>query len=441
MRLQAVLSYAGEEALRLSFRGRVLDIRKLGRVIFADILDYDSKIQVAITENSELSKLFASCIDSGDLIEGFGRSGKTKSGQSQILLDDFRLISKSFETLPKTLNNQAARNSQRYLDLTINASSRKLLEICACICKGIRVMLWERGFQEYPTPIISSRYNGGAAKPFETKIRAIDKHGYLRVTSEVYLKQLIAAGCPAVFEIGSQFRNEGIDKLHLPEFQMLEIYKAYSDAGEILDLVLELFENLATMVNGRPIIQVGERVFPCRKSEWTTVEARTQILESANIDILQDADSLRACAGGIGLACDEHSGYATIVAKLVEKFILEHAEKPTIVTQLPCGMTPLMRTQRADPRFTDRFWLFAGNVDFCDIGSEQDDYFRQEAGLQEQIEELNARHLDRGINEDILRVARFGIPPMGGAGLSLNRLALVLGNISDIKETQTFPLH
>ncbi|HHT9121385.1 MAG TPA: amino acid--tRNA ligase-related protein [Candidatus Wunengus sp. YC63] len=442
VRVQDILSNPSDASDKIKVRGRIVDIRKMGKIVFGDLLDYQTKIQLLVSDDvNQLCEVFSSCIDTGDLIEAFGSVGKTQIGHITIFLEDFKLVAKSLNTFPQHLNDVKKRYSQRFLDFTVNASSRKIAEVISLVCKGSRVFLWEKGFEEYQTPIISTQYNGGAATPFVTDIRAIGKRGYLRVTSEIYLKQLIAAGFLSVFEIGSQFRNEGLDHLHLPEFLMLEIYQAYSDANTMLELILELFEYLSILINGKAVFYAEDETVPCGKQDWVRVNAHNTIMKLSGVDILDSIDTLRTQSLSIGVDCAEDSVYATLVAKLVDKFVRQKAVNPTIVTGLPSGMTPLMKTSKSDARFADRYWLFAGEIDFCDIGSEQTNYTNQLEALKKQHEQLRRTHPHALINEDIVKVVAFGLPPTGGVGLSLSRLAMVLANIRDIKETPIFPLY
>ncbi|MFG6672541.1 amino acid--tRNA ligase-related protein [Bacillus subtilis] len=424
----------------IKINGRVVKIRDFNSHSYVEIQDFHSVIQVLFEK--ELNKLFLSSIDIGDLIEVIGTVDVTKGEQILFKAEDFTLVSKCRFIFPKKLKNKRTRYENRFLDFTINPEARSIAELSSHLNKEVRKYLWSKGFEEHRTPILSTKFNGGVSTPFTTEIQSLKKQGYLRVTSEIYLKQLIAAGFASVFEIGSSFRNAGMDKYHIPEFPLLEIYQAYSNADEMLELVLELVQNVLTSINGKPSFYLDDKktveVY-CRKEDWKKINAYEVIKDKVGIDLFTNIDELREKAMSVGVRCSDSSGYATVVGSLIDKFIRQESTNPTIVYGLPAGMTPLMKVQEKDKRFNDRYWLYLNKSDFCDIGSEQTDYEEQIDALKEQYESMSKAYPHISINEDIIKVVSFGLPPTSGAGFSLSRFLMAISNTSDVRETPLFP--
>lgn len=421
--------------------GRVVGVRKFGRSAFVEISDGVDQVQVLVEDRTlPLCRDFRGECDPGDLIEVYGTLGLTRSGARALMADEFSLLAKHLPQFSKALADASERRAHRFHDLFVNRRSRLCLELVSDLAREIRTDLWASGFREFTTPTLSTRFNGGLSRPFQTKVRALGSVGYLRVTSEIYLKQLIAAGFESVFEIGSQFRNEGMDHRHIPEFQMLEVYRAQADAEEMAELTVSLLNRVTSRLKSAGRIYSDRIPALPGSGGWKRVDARAAVRASAGIDILEsDLDSLAARAGAAGVSCSRETGYAGIVAKLIDHFVRSEAASPTILGGLPSGMTPLMKRRRGAPELADRVWLYAGRVDICDIGSEQADYEEQAQALEVQrasLREVEPIKRDR----TILDVTSFGLPPTGGVGMGLGRLAMMLLGSDDIEETVAFPL-
>lgn len=424
---------------KILLRGRIIAIRKKGQIIFTDLLSNNQTIQLLIKNNSsdDIKHTFETYVGKGDIIEFTGIVEHNKRNNIIINVVDFNIVSKSHFILPKILNDKPLKQKYRYIDLVVNADSRKILTNNTVIVKGIRDFLENEGFVNFITPTLSTSYNGGTCTPFTTKIASLKKNGYLRVTSEIYLKQLIAAGWNSVFEIGQQYRNEGLDSLHLPEFLMLEAYKAFVDTEDMLLLVLRLFESISILINGKPVYFMGGKEISCSVKNWRKINIRNAILNEMHVDIL-DENKLKKNAYSLNIEIADDATSSTIISKLISKYVERNDNYLIIIEGIPHGLTPLMKEQDTNSEFADRFWLFAGGIDFCDIGKEKTDFIRQKDALALQHKQLKERRKGLKINNEITDVLAFGLPPTCGIGLSISRLLMIFSNIKDIRETSNF---
>lgn len=254
------------------------------------------------------------------------------------------------------------------------------------------------------------------------------------------MKQLISAGFDSVFEISESFRNMGVDNYHIPEFPMLEVYKAFVDVDYMLDLNLELIEKILIEYNSEPYIDVDESTrFRVTKADWMKVNAHAFLKDKIGVDILTDIKELRIQLRAKGLNCADSSGPATIIGSLIDRYIRAVSKSPIIITHLPATMTPLMKKNKKDQRFAERYWLFLNGVDISDIGGEQVDYDEQYQELYSQYEMMREAHPHIAVNTDILKVVSYGLPETGGIGFSLSRLLMAIENLDDVRETPIFP--
>ena len=420
----------------IKINGRVMEIRKLRKESYVLIKDFGSIMQLHIPEIINCD--FLNCIDSGDWIEIVGiLYNKNKSYTVDV--NAYRLVAKCRFIFPKQLTDKRKRYNNRFLDFTINNKSLNIARCNSLINRVIRETLWEKGFEEYATPVLFTSFNGGVSKPCVTHVNALDKLGYLKVTSEIYLKQLIAAGFDSVFEISSSFRNDGIDKYHIPGFPLLEVYKAFANAEDMLNLNLEIIENILIEYNGEPYIQKNDTSkIRVQKEDWIKVNAYEKIREKTGIDILIDIKELRIQARKVGVGCSDNSGPATVIGNLIDKFIRQETVYPTIITHLPASMTPLMK-KSMNKQFAERYWLFLNGIDISDIGSEQINYEDQKEQLIKQFGMMHDAYPHISINQDLLKAVSYGMPETGGIGFSLSRLLMAIENLDDVRETPIFP--
>lgn len=417
----------------VSISGRVIELRKKGGIIFLELRrSIFGKVFIQKKDNEIAFEKFKELIDKGDLIQVYG----VLQSDNSVEIRYFDLLAKCLFILPKVLNNNYLKNNFRFVDAVIDDKVAEVISNQSKVLKSVRSVLWENGFNEFNTPILTTQYNGGAATPFETHIRSLDKIGYLRVSSDIQLKMLIASGQTKVFEIGSQFRNEGLDNNHLPEFSMLEVYEAQTTPQQLLKIALKIFEKVALSINGEAFyFSENERV-SCSVNDWKHVNARNVILNETGVDVLRDENRLKDESLKLGIAIEENASFATIVNKLIEKYVLQKAIYPTIVDGLPYGMTPLIK--EAHSGIANRYWLYARKIDFCDVGEEENDYSTQVGALERQYENLRTKKDHSQINEEIKNVVAFGLPPLSGIGMSLSRMLMIFANSKDIRESSAF---
>lgn len=418
---------------RITFSGRVVEMRKKGKIIFIDLKGSIScSMFIQEMGSANAFEKFKELIDKGDYIRIYG----VLQADNKIEIEFFDLLAKCLFILPKFLNDTYLKNNFRFLDAVINYKVSNVINNQTKVLKAVRTVLWENNFNEFNTPILSTQYNGGAATPFETQIRSLNKKGYLRVSSDIQLKMLIAAGQTKIFELGSQFRNEGLDNEHLPEFSMLEVYEIETKPEKLLKIALEIFERVAIAINQEAFFYNNDEKVNCSVKDWKQVNARNVILAETQIDILWEEKMLKQECLKHKITIEENASYATVVNKLIEKFVLRKAVQPTIVDGLPYGMTPLIK--KGSDGFANRYWLFARQIDFCDIGFEENDYLSQVEALQTQHENLLNKKEHSQINEEIKNVVAFGLPPLSGIGMSISRMLMIFANSNDIRESSAF---
>lgn len=419
--------------------GRITKLTKRGIVNFAEIIDETGKISVLL--RNEIGRDFRAVANKGDIFSFSGYIEKDKFFDEIICrATNFNLIRKCLINFSSVLGNDKERYGNRYLDFVVTQRSREILQLHSKINKSVKQYLWGEGFEEYHTPAISTTYNGGTSTPFVCDIKALNKKGYLRVSSELNMMQIIAAGMPAIFEINSQFRNEGMDDSFMQEFTLLEMYKTFCTTDGMLKHTLKMLETIFINANGEPYINCDDRRIRCGINDWRVVNAYEHIKENYNIDILTDKKSILDQSRKIGINSSENSSLTTIIENVIDRTIRRKIREPIIIKNLPCDMTPLVKKFQKDERFSDRYWLFLNNVDFCDIAAKQDEYKEQYNALLKQFEEVKVMKDNMGINNDILNTFAYGVPPTVGVGLSVTRLMQAMTGVKKITETSLFPL-
>lgn len=425
------------ENTEIVINGRVMNIRKFKLESYVTLKDFGTEIQVRTCQC--INKEFLDSIDTGDWIE---LKGKIYRSEETIKFEatSFNLVAKCRFIFPKQLTDKHKRYENRFLDLTINDKPLSVVKAGALINRVVRKTLWENGFEEYSTPVLFTSYNGGVSTPFETQFSALKRNAYLKATSEIYLKQLITSGFDSVFEIAGSFRNEGMDRFHIPGFPLLEVYKAFADADDMLELNLLIIENILIDYFGTSQMCARDgKILEVKRDSWKKINAYEYLKEHVGIDILSDMTSLREQANSVGVNCSATSGVATVIGNLIDRFIRATSVEPIIVTNLPATMTPLMKKSEKDERFSDRYWLYLNGIDISDIGSEQDDYQEQCNELHKQFEQMHEAYPHIKVNMDIIKAASFGLPKTGGIGFSLSRMLMALESLDDVRETPVFP--
>ena len=420
--------------------GRILTIRGHGKTTFATLSDETEQLQIYLRQDRlgqkfELFKLF----DIGDFIGVQGQVFKTRTGEITVLVDDFTMLAKSLRPLPEKwhgLKDIELRYRKRYLDLIANPQVRELFKRRTLLINLIREFLNQRGFLEVETPILQAIYGGAAARPFKTYYNALEQEMYLRIADELYLKRLIVGGYERVYEVCRDFRNEGLDRFHNPEFTMIEVYQAYTDYEGMMELVEELFQYLV-----ENLLESSSIKFGCNEIAFKRPFKRLSYIESLNekigFDVLQaDMESLdRLCKEqnidykGLSLG----SKIDKLFGELVQKDIVE----PTFVIDYPKLISPLAKEHRRDNRLVERFELVMFGLELANAFSELNDPVEQRKRFEAQI----AGHEEgiREIDEDFIEALEYGMPPTGGLGIGIDRLCMVLLGQPSIRDVILFP--
>ncbi|MEM2637721.1 MAG: lysine--tRNA ligase [Candidatus Korarchaeota archaeon] len=435
----------------VSVAGRVISIRRHGKIGFVDILDDGEKIQLVLRFEilEDRFSWFFEFFDEGDFIEAHGRLFYTKKGELSIEVHDFNLISKSMRELPTKYGRQMAnpdtRYRKRHLDILISPEIRAIFDLRFLTIREIREFLWKKGFVEVETPILQPVYGGAAARPFTTKIWAIDETWYLRISPELYLKRYIVAGYPKVFEIGRQFRNEDIDTRHNPEFTTLELYEAYADYNDIMQLTEELIFTVATSVMKRNKIKFpvnGELTDIDLSPPWKKIQFFDALLELGGIDgknISDDEIKKLLDKYNVKLPGTYVRGIA--LGKLFDKLIEPKLIQPTIIYNYPRETSPLCKPLTNDSSLIERFEVFIGGMEIANAYTELND-----PQLQKKFFEEEQQRYNKGDEEahpydwDFVEAIEYGMPPTGGLGIGLDRVIMLLAGTESIKEVIPFPI-
>ncbi|WP_254303608.1 bifunctional lysylphosphatidylglycerol synthetase/lysine--tRNA ligase LysX [Rhodococcoides kyotonense] len=432
--------------------GRILRIRDYGGVAFAVVRDWTDDIQVLFEQMRVGDKLdsFDSDFDLGDLIEVSGVIGRSKKGEFSLLASDWRMNAKCLHPLPdkwKGLTDPESRVRQRYVDLAINPSARKLMIARSNVVKSLRDSLSDRGYMEVETPILQQVHGGANAAPFVTHINAYNLDLYLRIAPELYLKRLCVGGIDKVFEIGRVFRNEGADFKHNPEFTILEAYEAHSDYERAMVLCRELIQKAAVAAHGREIVlrpdgPNGEMIEIDISGEWPVKTLHGAVAEKLGVDVAPDTplQELQRLCDENDIPYEKDWDAGAVAQGMYEHLVEDYTEFPTFYKDFPTSMSPLTRPHRSIPGVAEKWDLVAWGVELGTAYSELTDPVDQRQRLTEQS--LLAAGGDEeamSLDEDFLQALEYGMPPTGGLGMGVDRVVMLITGGS-IRETLAFPL-
>src|SRR3990167_5097574 len=432
---------------KAALAGRVLTIRDIGKIIFANVQDGQGKIQV-ILQKEETEKqsfeLFKKFIDTGDFIGVYGTIMKTRTGEISVLVKKFELLSKALLPLPEKwhgLQDDEERYRKRYLDLIMNPDVKKVFDKRAAILEAIREFLDGKGFSEVETPFLQTLYGGAAAKPFKTHLNALDMELFLAISPELYLKRLIVGGYDKVYTISRNFRNEGIDRWHNPEFSMMEIYQAYKDYNDMMDLFEEIYEYVAKKVNGSTKV-VFRGVDIELKKPWKRMTMAQAIKYYGDVDVesLSKSELEKLLAKHKIRAKGETWGW--MVQALFGHFVEDKIEQPTFIIDHPLETTPLCKLHRNDKlcRLIERFEPFCMGTELGNAYSELNDPIMQKQLLEEQQKLLGEGDAEANpYDEDFVNALEVGMPPTGGLGLGIDRMIMLLTGQDSIRDVILFP--
>ena len=443
---QLVKQEAGNQAVPVSVAGRIMAIRKMGKATFIDIRDGSGKIQLlfqsANYKEAEL-ELFKD-LDIGDIIGLTGTLLRTRTGEPTISVTGFTLLAKSLVPLPEKwhgLSDTEIRYRQRYVDLIANVGVKDVFKIRSGIISAMRQFLDKQGFIEVETPVLQSAAGGALAAPFFTHHNALDRDFYLRIAKELHLKRLIVGGFDKVFEIGPDFRNEGIDSEHHPEFTMLESYEAYADYTDVMKMVEQMVSFVAQQALGTMEIKYGDDTINLAPP-WRRITLRDAIKEYSGIDFVKypTADGLREKMRSKMKDVDTQKNWAKLVDELLKTFVKPKLIQPAFVYDYPVSMSPLAKSKPGEERVVERFQPYAGGLELGNAYSELNDPTLQRERFIEQMQERYGADEEKwSIDEDFLTALEYGMPPTGGLGIGVDRLVMLLTNQPSIREVILFP--
>ena len=384
-------------------------------------------------------------LDVGDIAGVRGRLFRTRTGELTIEAGEVRLLSKCIRPLPEKwhgLKDVETRYRQRYVDLMVNPEVREVFRNRSRIVGLVRGFLEQRGFLEVETPMMQPMAGGAAAKPFVTRHNALDMDLYLRVAPELFLKRLLVGGFERVFELNRNFRNEGLSTRHNPEFTMLELYQAYADYRDMMELTEELFVMLAEEIQGSLRIPCGEHEVSLERP-WTRLSLTEGVALHAGVDEseLATADGVRRLADRHSLKLDPKLGRGKALVEIFEHLVEPRLIQPTFVTGYPLEVSPLARQADGRPEFVDRFELFIGGRELANAFSELNDPSEQRRRFEQQAAARRAGDETAGeVDEDYVRALEYAMPPAAGEGIGIDRLTMLLTNSSSIRDVILFPL-
>jgi len=442
------LDAAALEAQRpaLAVAGRVRALRSFGNLLFLSLVENGVALQVSAKKKELPAERFAFVreLDVGDFVRVEGTLWRTRTGELTLDLTAIDLLAKSLRPLPEKwhgLSDVEARFRQRQLDLLVNEESRRTALLRSRVVSSLRASLDRRGFLEVETPVLQPLYGGAAARPFTTHHLKYDQQLYLRISDELYLKRLVAGGLDRVYEIGHNFRNEGISRKHNPEFTMLECYQAYADYREMMDLAEALIQEAALAARGTLQLEFAGKPIDLA-GPWPRLPLAEAIERATGIDVLAHPDlaALEAALRARGLAVADAPNWG----KLVDEIFSEHVEPgllgPVFITDHPIELSPLAKRSSADPRLAERFEPYLAGMEIGNAFSELNDPDEQRRRLEEQVRagkggDGEAHPLD----EDYIAALEYGLPPTGGLGIGVDRLAMILADAASLREVILFP--
>ena len=438
---------AAEVREPISLAGRIVSFRDMGKTLFAHIRDGHGELQLFVRLNDVGERAhadFSSLVDLGDFVQATGMLFRTRTGEVSLKVTGFRILTKALNAPPekrKGLRDRETRYRQRYADLISNADVREVFRFRSALTTAIRQFLHGEGFIEVETPILQPLYGGAAARPFTTHYNALGNDFYLRIADELYLKRLIVGGYERVFEISKDFRNEGMDRTHSPEFTMLEWYEAYSDYLIVLDRLERLFQHIAADV-------LGSGTFTNNGHEinlalpWPRLTMREAILKHSGVDYVDhpDAESLTAAARDAGADIETGTVWPRIVDELHKQFVRPKLIQPTVIMDYPVALSPLAKRKPDDPTHVERFQLIIAGTEMTNAFTELNDPLDQLDRFLEQQRDREAGDLDAmPIDEDYVNALMYGMPPTGGIGIGIDRLTMTLTDQANIRDVILFP--
>lgn len=443
---------------KVSLAGRIMSRRIMGNASFIEIQDKQGKIQAYLRrdtictsdDKSKYNTVFKKLLDIGDIIGIEGEVFKTQVGEISIHVSDFTVLSKTIRPLPivkekdgkvyDAFTDPDQRYRQRYLDLIVNPEVRKTFVQRSTLMNTMRNFLNEREYLEVETPVLQPIYGGAAARPFKTHHNTHNQTLYLRIANELYLKRLIVGGYDGVYEFSKDFRNEGMDRFHNPEFTQMELYVAYKDYNWMMELVEEMVERIAIELHGTTKVKVGENTIDFKRP-WKRLTMYDAINEYNGIDISKmNETELVATAKNLGVDVDKSMGKGKLIDEIFGETVEHKLIQPTFITDYPIEMSPLAKKHRSVEGLVERFEAICNGKELCNAYSELNDPIDQRERFEEQL--LLGKRGDEEamvLDEDFIRAIEFGMPPTSGLGIGIDRLAMIMTNSNSIQDVIFFP--
>jgi len=446
------------ERWQVSIAGRMMSRRVMGKASFMELQDSKGRIQVYVMrdaicpdeDKTLYNTVFKRLMDIGDFVGIKGYVFRTQTGEISVHAEQMTFLSKSLRPLPivkykdgvayDKFDDPELRYRQRYVDLVVNEGVKETFEKRAVIVRTMRRILDEAGYTEVETPILQTIAGGATARPFITHFNALDQDMYMRIATELYLKRLIVGGFEGVYEMGKNFRNEGMDKTHNPEFTCMELYVSYKDYNWMMSFTERMLEEICVAVNGKPEVEIDGKVISF-KAPYRRLPILDAIKEKTGFDCNgKTEDEIRAFCRQKGMEVDETMGKGKLIDELFGEFCEGTFIQPTFIIDYPVEMSPLTKMHRSKPGLTERFELMVNGKELANAYSELNDPIDQEERFREQM-----RLADKGddeamiIDHDFLRALQYGMPPTSGIGIGIDRLTMLMTGKFAIGEIMLFP--
>ena len=455
--IDILTEYEKYENKEVKIAGRLMSMRIMGGASFCEIQDFENRIQLYVQRDSICpnedktlyNTVFKKLLDLGDFIGVEGVVFKTKVGEISIHVTNFKLLSKSLKPLPSAkddggkvhcaFSNTEQKYRQRYVDLILNKDSRNVFKIRIKIIQFMREYLNNFGYYEVETPILQPLYGGAAARPFKTHHNTLDVDMYLRISNELYLKRLIIGGFEGVYEFSKDFRNEGMDRYHNPEFTQIELYVAYKDYKWMMNFVETMLQNIVKNICGGLILKNQEVEIDFSRFEKYTIMEVIKKYTDVDISGMNEAQ-LRNFAKELNIEISDNLGYGKIIDEIFGAMCEPNLIQPTFITDYPIEMSPLAKQKNNDPNFVERFELFINGKECANAFSELNDPLEQKKRFQEELE--MARRGDpeaMQMDNDFINAMMYGMPPTAGVGIGIDRLTMFLTGAKSIQDVLLFP--
>ena len=456
--IKANFSEDAETPREVCIAGRLMGRRIMGKASFAELMDSKGRIQVYVTrddicpeeDKTLYNSVFKKLLDLGDFIGVKGFVFRTQTGEISVHAREITLLSKSLKPLPvvkekdgvvyDAFNDPELRYRQRYVDLLVNPEVKEIFRKRSKVVSTMRQVLDEAGYTEVETPILQPIPGGANARPFITHHNSLDTDLYLRIATELYLKRLIVGGFEGVYEIGKNFRNEGMDRNHNPEFTCMELYVQYKDYNWMMNFTEQLLERICVAVNGTPETVIDGKTISF-KAPYRRLPILEAIKEKTGHDLNgKSEEEIREVCKQLGLEIDDTMGKGKLIDEIFGEFCDGTFIQPTLITDYPVEMSPLTKKHRTNPALTERFELMVNGKELANAYSELNDPIDQEERFQEQLR-LSEKGDDEAmfIDQDFLRALQYGMPPTSGIGIGIDRLVMLMTGQTQIQEVLFFP--